>query len=145
MPSHTNISWHQSKSSLEHIVHSRFKNKPLLSQEWPVSATRVYPLTFPNMKLNWNILTNSQFFTNIIIILGCQYGSSWLSQAPPVSIIHCPREVFKAISCIGTELLYVCSSWPSYHCASMWRGSRLYVASEFVLNFSNSVQHISIV
>ena len=32
---------------------------------------------------------------------------------PPISIIYHSWEVFKAISCIGTELLYIGSSWLS--------------------------------
>ena len=32
----------------------------------------------------------------------------------PASIVHRSREVFQAISCIDTELLYISSSWSSY-------------------------------
>ena len=53
--------------------------------------------------------------------------------SPPVSIVHCSGEVFKATSCIGTELLYVGSSWLSCLCLSMWRSPQEYVAYEFVL------------
>ena len=52
---------------------------------------------------------------------------------PPVSIVHRSREVFKATSCIGTELLYIGSRWSSYLCSSMRRGPQEYVAYEFVL------------
>ena len=31
--------------------------------------------------------------------------------SPPVSIVHCSWEVFQTTSCIGTELLYIGSSW----------------------------------
>ena len=31
--------------------------------------------------------------------------------SPPLSIIHCFRQVLRDTSCIGTELLYVGSSW----------------------------------
>ena len=45
-------------------------------------------------------------------ILSCRDASTNLPDPllPPVSIIHCSQEVFKAISCIGTELLYIDSS-----------------------------------
>ena len=43
--------------------------------------------------------------------------------SPPVSIIHRSREVFKATSCIGTELLYIGSNWSSCLCSSMERMS----------------------
>ena len=55
------------------------------------------------------------------------------SLSPPVSIVHCSREVFQTTSCIGTELLYRGSSWLSNLCSSMWRGPWEYVAYEFVL------------
>ena len=40
------------------------------------------------------------------------------------------QQVFKAISCIGTELLCIVSSWSSYLCSSMWRGPQEYVTYE---------------
>ena len=51
----------------------------------------------------------------------------------PVYIVHRSQEVFQAISCIGTELLYIGSSWSSYICSSVWRGPRKYIAYKFVL------------
>ena len=39
--------------------------------------------------------------------------------SPPSPIIHCFRQVFRITSCIGTELLYVGSSWSSCLCSSM--------------------------
>ena len=39
--------------------------------------------------------------------------------SPPVSIVHCSQQVFKAISCIGTELSYIVSSCSSCLCSSM--------------------------
>ena len=52
--------------------------------------------------------------------------------SPPVSIVHHSREVFKAISCIGTELSYIGSCWSSCLCSSMWRGLQEYIAYKFV-------------
>ena len=40
----------------------------------------------------------------------------------PLPIIHCFRQVFRATSRIGTELLYIGSSWSSCLCSSMWKG-----------------------
>ena len=51
----------------------------------------------------------------------------------PVFIIHDSKEVFQATSCIGTELLYISSSWSSYFCSSMWRGPQEHIAYEFIL------------
>ena len=62
--------------------------------------------------------------------------------SPPISIVHCSREVFKAISCIDTELLYICSSWWSNFCSSMWKGSPEYIAYEFFLT-SPALSHMS--
>ena len=43
------------------------------------------------------------------------------------------RQVFKATSCIDTELLYIGSSLSSCLCSSMRRGPQMYVVYEFVL------------
>ena len=52
--------------------------------------------------------------------------------SPPFPIVHCFRYVFRATSCIGTKLLYVCSSWSSCLCSSMWRGLQEYITYELV-------------
>ena len=62
--------------------------------------------------------------------------------SPPVSIVHHSQEVFKAISCIGTELLYIGSSWLFCLCLSMWRGPLEYITYEFILT-SPAVSHMS--
>ena len=51
---------------------------------------------------------------------------------PSLSIVHRSWDVFKAKSCIGTELLYVGPSWTSCLCSSMWRGPLEYVTYEFI-------------
>ena len=38
---------------------------------------------------------------------------------PHLSIVHCPRDVFKVISCIGTESLSIGSCWLSCLCSSI--------------------------
>ena len=40
----------------------------------------------------------------------------------PFPIVHCFRQLFRNTSRIGTELLYVGSSWSSCLWSSMWRG-----------------------
>ena len=74
----------------------------------------------------------------------CRTASTDLpdSPLPPVSIVHHSWEVFKAISCIGTEQLYIGSSWCSCLCSSMWRGSQEYIAYEFLLT-SWAASHMS--
>ena len=52
----------------------------------------------------------------------------------PPPIVHCFRQVFRATSLIGTELMYVGSSWSSCLCSSMWRGSPEYIAYELQLS-----------
>ena len=42
------------------------------------------------------------------------------------------REVYQATFCIGTELLYIGSTWSSYLCSSMRRGLQEYIAYEIV-------------
>ena len=45
----------------------------------------------------------------------------------PISIVHCSREVFNVISCIGTELLYIGSSLLS--CEGVHRSISLVISS----------------
>ena len=52
--------------------------------------------------------------------------------SPPLRIVHCFRLVFRAISRIYTELLYVGSSWSSCLCSAMWRGPQEYITYELV-------------
>ena len=52
--------------------------------------------------------------------------------SPPVSLVHRSREVYKAISFIGTEQLYIGSCWSSYLCSSIWRDPQEYVTHEFI-------------
>ena len=52
--------------------------------------------------------------------------------SPPLPIVHCFRQVFRATSRIDTELLYVGSSWSSCLCSAMWRGPQEYIAYELV-------------
>ena len=47
--------------------------------------------------------------------------------SPPFSIIQCFRQVFWVTSFIGTEQLYVGSSWPFCLGSTMWRGTQVYI------------------
>ena len=49
---------------------------------------------------------------------------------PLLPFVHCFQQVFRATSHIGTELLYVGSSWSSCLCSSMWRGPQEYITYE---------------
>ena len=60
----------------------------------------------------------------------------------PLPIIDCFRQVLRAPSHIGTELLYVGSSWSSCLCSSMWRGPQEYITYELVPT-SPAVSHMS--
>ena len=40
--------------------------------------------------------------------------------SPLLPIVHRFWKIFRSTSCILTELLYVCSSWPSYFCSAIW-------------------------
>ena len=55
--------------------------------------------------------------------------------SPAVSIVHCSWKIFKSTSCIGTELMYIGSSWLSCLCSSMCMVPQEYVAYEFVPTF----------
>ena len=45
-----------------------------------------------------------------------------VSLLPHLPIVHCFRQILRVTSCIGTELLYVGSSWMSCVCSSMKKG-----------------------
>ena len=51
---------------------------------------------------------------------------------PPLPIVHSFWQVFWVTSRIGTELLYVASSWSFCLCSSMWRGPQEYITYELV-------------
>ena len=59
--------------------------------------------------------------------------------SPYLPIVHCFRE---ATSRIGTELLYVGSSWTSYLCSAMWRRSTRVHHLWARPYFTSSVQHV---
>ena len=67
-----------------------------------------------------------------------------------IVIIISPRQrvspyigyIFKTTSCIGTEPLYIGSSWSSFFCSTMWRGSLEYVTYEFVPTYP-AISHMS--
>ena len=63
------------------------------------------------------------------------------SFSPPISIVHRSQELFKAISCNSTELLYIGSSWLSCLCSSIRRVPLKYIAYEYVLT-SPAVSHM---
>ena len=65
----------------------------------------------------------------IIIISRRQHGSPWPSLATRLYRPSLP-EVLQALSCFGTELLYISFSWSSYLCSSVWKGPREYIAYE---------------
>ena len=52
----------------------------------------------------------------------CRAASTDISDPflPLLPIIHRLRQVFRATSCILTQLLYVCSSWSSCFCSAIW-------------------------
>ena len=80
------------------------------------------------------VRTHAQFLRFVTSLSSCRAASMDLlcPLSPPVSIVHCSREVFKSIACIGTELLHIGSCWSSCLCSFMWRGPQEYVTYEFV-------------
>ena len=52
--------------------------------------------------------------------------------SPHLPIVNCFRQILRATSHIGTELLYVGSNWTSYLCSSTWRGPQEYITHELV-------------
>ena len=92
---------------------------------------------FPENMIIWGLLQNDPSSS-------CRTISMDLPDCLPLlfSIVHRFQYVFKATSCIGTELLYVGSCCSSCLCLSMWRGPQEYVTYEFVPT-SPAVSHMS--
>ena len=68
-----------------------------------------------NTRNHFSFLTSSS---------SCRANSTDITDplSPPLPIVHCFRQVFRATSHIGTELLYIGSSWSSCLCSTMWKG-----------------------
>ena len=56
---------------------------------------------------------------------------------PPLPIVHCFWQVIRATSSIGTELLYVCSSWTSCLCLSLQRCPQEYITYRLIPTVSS--------
>ena len=62
--------------------------------------------------------------------------------SPLLSIVYGSRLVFQATSRIWTEILFICHSWSSNFCSSIWRGPQAYIVYVFIL-ISRAVSCIS--
>ena len=59
-----------------------------------------------------------------------------------VPIVYHSQQVFQVTSCIGTELLSVGSSWSTYLCLSMWRGTSLMSSSFLLQQYPTCLVHL---
>ena len=77
-------------------------------------------------KIFWSLIRAS--------LSSCRAISTDISDllSSPHPIVHRLRRVFRATLYIGTELLYVGSSWSSCLCTSMIRGPQEYITYELV-------------
>ena len=71
-----------------------------------------------------------------VVSSSCLAASTDLPLLPPISIVNHSWEVFQTTACIGTELLYIDSSWLPYLCLPMWRGTQEYITYELILTTS---------
>ena len=95
----------------------KLKKKSILVRKW-------YTFTLKEISRKVEII----IIIIIIIMSRCWHGSLW----PSLTIVHRSWEVFQAISCIGTELFYIGSSWSSKLRLSIWRGPQEYITYELV-------------
>ena len=75
---------------------------------------------------NW---VNSFFNCGLL----CRILHIWHHHLVVLPAVHHSLGVFKAMSCIGKELLYIGSYWPSCLCSSMWRGPQENITYEFIV------------
>ena len=82
-----------------------------------------------SMKINWG-----PTHTHTSSSSSCHAISTDVSEplSPPFHIVHCFWQVFRATSSLCTELLYVCSSWTSGLCSSLWKDPQEYITYELV-------------
>ena len=73
--------------------------------------------------------THTHIYIYIYISSSCRAISTDISDllSPHLPIVHCFRQILKVTSRIGTKRLYICSSWTSCLCTSMWRGPQEYI------------------
>ena len=85
--------------------------------------------------LRWLICHKTQPNQIIYISLStCRAASTDIPDphSPLLLIIHRLWQVFRATSCILTQLLYVCSRWPSCFCSAICGGPLEYMTYELV-------------
>ena len=111
--------------SLTHkVLKCHWINQPKDLQTNPISAlNNPQRVDMPLDKLTQRLINASNF--SISSSSSCRAISTDI----PDSLFQL---VFKATSCISTELLYVGSSWSSCFCSSMWRGPQEYAIYGFV-------------
>ena len=83
--------------------------------------------------MDYLVINFSQYIVGFIIIIMSryQYGYPWPSLAI-LPIVHYIWQVLRATFRIGTELLYVGSSFSSCLCSAMWKGPQGYITYELV-------------
>ena len=88
-------------------------------------------ITLPSVFINFSI---NIYYVWISSSSSCRAISTDIpdSLSSLLPIVHCFRQVLRATSRIGTELLYVCSSWSSCLSTSMWRVPQEYITYKFV-------------
>ena len=110
------------------IYHIRITNQPTNQPTLDLSPT--YQVWISN--LQWATL----FAFNFKTMSSSSYRAISMDIPDPPSlplpIVHCFRQILKATSRIGTELLYVGSSWSSCFCSSIWRGPQEYITYDLV-------------
>ena len=62
--------------------------------------------------------------------------------SPHLPMVHCFRLILRAIYRIGTELLYLGSSWTSCLCSSIWMSPQEYITYELIPT-SSAVSRVS--
>ena len=125
------------QSTVDITVTLMFHSFFFLSSTVPV-IIYLFAFFYFHSVIHWNGKIANKFFP---LLINTRYDIPD-PFSPPLPIVHCFQLVFRATSRIGTELLYVGSSWSSYLCSAMWRGSQEYITYELVPT-SPAVSHMS--
>ena len=114
------------KKDMDHRLYNILSH---LRNSYRYDRSSVFPLHkqvhWPSVRFLWASSSSSS---------SCHTISANISEPllRPLPILHCFRQILKATSHIGTELLYVGSSWSSCLCSSMWRYPQGYITFELL-------------
>ena len=119
----------------------KIKNTPTTIKNWYFHGSTIFIIKFSMKKFLHFFLVhflrcwwNRKFDIMSSSSSSCRAASTDIldSLSPLLPIVHRLWQVFRVIPRILTELLYVCSSWPSCFCSAICGGPSEYITYELI-------------